>query len=196
MEKTLHQFLDFMANSQRYFINFTRIAIFIVMAWIGGLKAFPYEAEGIIPFVANSPLMSFMLDRPAPEYNEHKNKEGQHVPKNIEWHHANNTYIFSYLLGTVIVIIGVLALLGIYNTKMGLIGGLLTFGMSVVTLSFMMTTPEVWVPALGGEHHGFPYLSVAGRLVIKDVIMMGAGLLIASDSASSLLKKTARTNKQ
>jgi len=193
MEKTLHQFLDFMANSQRYFINFTRIAIFIVMAWIGGLKAFPYEAEGIIPFVANSPLMSFMLDRPAPEYNEHKNKEGQHVPKNIEWHHANNTYIFSYLLGTVIVIIGVLALLGIYNPKMGLIGGLLTFGMSVVTLSFMMTTPEVWVPALGGEHHGFPYLSVAGRLVIKDVIMMGAGLLIASDSAISLLKKTART---
>ncbi|MEJ5961028.1 DUF417 family protein [Pedobacter immunditicola] len=193
MEKTLHQFLNFMANSQRYFVNFTRIAIFIVMAWIGGLKAFPYEAEGIIPFVANSPLMSFMLDRPAPEYNEHKNKEGQHVPKNIEWHHANNTYIFSYLLGTVIVMIGVLALLGIYNAKLGLIGGLLTVGMSVVTLTFMMTTPEVWVPALGGEHHGFPYLSVAGRLVIKDVIMLGAGLLVASDSAISLLKQTART---
>ena len=188
MEKTLHQFLDFMAKSQRYFINFTRIAIFIVMAWIGGLKAFPYEAEGIIPFVANSPLMSFMLDRPAPEYKEHKNKEGELVSKNIEWHHANNTYIFSYLLGTVIVVIGVLALLGIYHAKLGLIGGLLTFGMSVVTLSFMITTPEVWVPALGGEHHGFPYLSVAGRLVIKDVIMMGAGLLIASDAAISLLK--------
>jgi len=194
MEKTLHQFLDFMANSQRYFINFTRIAIFIVMAWIGGLKAFPYEAEGIIPFVANSPLMSFMLDRPAPEYKEHKNKEGEYVPKNIEWHHANNTYIFSYLLGAVIVVIGIFALLGIFNAKLGLIGGLLTVGMSVVTQTFMMTTPEVWVPALGGEHHGFPYLSVAGRLVIKDVIMMGAGLLIASDSAISLLKKTARTS--
>ncbi len=189
MEKTMHQLLDFLASSQRYFINFTRIAIFIVMAWIGGLKVFPYEAEGIIPFVANSPFMSFMLNKPAPEYKDHKNKEGEYVPKNIEWHQANGTYIFSYFLGTVIVAIGVLTLLGIFNLKLGLIGGLLTFGMSLVTLSFMITTPEVWVPALGGEHHGFPYLSVAGRLVIKDIIMMGAGLLVASDAAKRLLEK-------
>jgi uncharacterized membrane protein YkgB len=31
------------------------------MAWIGGLKAFQYEADGIVPFVANSPLMSFSI---------------------------------------------------------------------------------------------------------------------------------------
>ncbi|HAO28722.1 MAG TPA: DUF417 domain-containing protein, partial [Chryseobacterium indologenes] len=42
-----------------YALNFLRISIFIVMAWIGGLKAFQYEADGIVPFVANSPLMSF-----------------------------------------------------------------------------------------------------------------------------------------
>jgi uncharacterized membrane protein YkgB len=191
MEKTMHHFLEFLVRSQRYFVNFTRIAIFIVMAWIGGLKALPYEAEGIIPFVANSPLMSFMLDRPAPEYKQHQNKEGQYVPKNIEWHKANNTYVFSYLLGTVIVLIGVLTLLGIFNARLGLIGGLLTVGMSVVTLSFMLSTPEVYVPALGGDHHGFPYLSVAGRLVIKDVIMLGAGLLVAAESAKSILKKSA-----
>ena len=29
------------------------------MAWIGGLKAFQYEADGIVPFVTNSPFMSF-----------------------------------------------------------------------------------------------------------------------------------------
>ncbi|VEH65971.1 Inner membrane protein ykgB [Rodentibacter pneumotropicus] len=44
---------------QRQFINFIRIAIFIVMAWIGGLKAFQYEADGIAHFVSNSPFMSF-----------------------------------------------------------------------------------------------------------------------------------------
>ncbi|WEK17440.1 MAG: DUF417 family protein [Candidatus Pedobacter colombiensis] len=66
----------------------------------------------------------------------------------------------------------------------------LTFGMSLVTLSFLITTKETWVPDLGGPNHGFPYLSAAGRLVIKDVIMMAGGLLCASDSASRILKKT------
>jgi len=38
-----------LANSQSYFVRATRGAIFIVMAWIGGLKAFQYEADGIKP---------------------------------------------------------------------------------------------------------------------------------------------------
>jgi uncharacterized membrane protein YkgB len=53
--------LHFLANSQRQFIDLVRIAILIVMAWIGGLKAFPYEADGIVPFVVNRPAMSFFL---------------------------------------------------------------------------------------------------------------------------------------
>ena len=83
------------------------------MAWIGGLKAFQYEADGIVPFVANSPLMSFFYKKEAPEYAEYKNPEGKTVQKNIDWHKENGTYLFSYGLGTVIVIIGILVLLGI-----------------------------------------------------------------------------------
>lgn len=163
------------------------------MVWIGGLKAFQYEADGIVPFVANSPLMFFFYNKKAPEYNEYKNPEGKTVQKNINWHSANGTYIFSYALGTVIIIIGVLAFLGIWYAKTGMIGGLLTFGMSLVTLSFLITTPEVYVPNLGGDfptpQYGFPYLSGAGRLVIKDVIMMAAGLICASDNARKLFNK-------
>lgn len=163
------------------------------MAWIGGLKAFPYEAEGIIPFVANSPFMSFFLYKKVSDtdnYKLHKNKEGEFVPTNIKWHQANGTYIFSYALGTVILAIGALVLLGIFYPKIGLTGGLLTTGMSIVTLSFLITTPEVWVPNLGGPDYGFPYLSGAGRLVLKDIIMLGAGLVIAADSAQRILKKS------
>lgn len=159
------------------------------MAWIGGLKAFQYEADGIVPFVANSPLMSFFYNNQAPEYSDFKNKEGEVIPKNIEWHKQNGTYIFSYLLGTTIIIIGILVLGGIFNAKIGLIGGLLTTGMSLVTLSFLITTPEVYVPNLGGPNFGFPYLSGAGRLVLKDVIMLAAGLIIASDSAKRILEE-------
>ena len=184
-------FIRIFANSQSQFINLTRMAILIVMLWIGGLKAFQYEADGIVPFVANSPLMSFFYNKQAPEYKEYKNPEGKTVQKNIDWHQQNGTYLFSFGLGAVIIIIGILTLSGIWNAKAGLIGGLLTTGMSLVTLSFLITTPEVFVPNLGGDfatpQYGFPYLSGAGRLVLKDVIMLGAGLICASDSAKQLL---------
>lgn len=196
--------LQFLAGSQSQLINFMRVAIFIVMAWIGGLKAFQYEADGIVPFVTNSPFMSFFyhnsgktaLDeegKEVPQYRLHRNPEGKMVAKNIEWHKENGTYAFSYGLGTMIVSIGLLVLLGIWSPKIGLWGGLLTFGMSIVTLSFLITTPEVYVPNLGGDmptpNFGFPYLSGAGRLVLKDIIMIAGGLIVASDSAKKLLKR-------
>jgi len=189
----MNNLLHFLASGQRGFIHLLRISIFIVMAWIGGLKAFQYEADGIVPFVANSPLMGFFYAKEAPEYQAYKNPEGKTVTKNIDWHKANGTYIFSYGLGTAIVAIGLLTLAGIWSAKLGVVGGLLTFLMSIVTLSFLITTPEVYVPNLGGDfptpNHGFPYLSGAGRLVLKDVIMLAAGLIVASDAAQRMLKK-------
>ena len=66
--------------------------------------------------------------------------------------------------------------------------------MFIVTLTFLITTPEVYVPNLGGDlptpHYGFPYLSGAGRLVLKDIIMMAGGLIIAADSANKLKKRS------
>jgi len=190
----MNALLEQLARSQSLFINAARIAILIVMVWIGGLKAFPYEADGIVPFVANSPFMSFFYNKKAPEYQNYKNPEGKTVQKNIDWHKENNTYGFAYGLGLVIVLIGLLTFLGIWYPQIGLWGGLLTFGMSLVTLSFLITTPEVYVPNLGGDfptpHYGFPYLSGAGRLVLKDVIMMAAGLICASDCAGRMIRRT------
>src|SRR5690606_4910151 len=190
MSQIFNALVEFLAGNQCRFIHFIRISIFIVMTWIGGLKAYQYEADGIVPFVANSPFMSFFYAKKAPEYMEYKNPEGKTVKKNTDWHKENNTYIFSYGLGIVILIIGTLTLLGTWYAKIGLTGGLLTAGMSVITLTFLITTPEVYVPDLGGDfptpQHGFPYLSGAGRLVIKDIIMLAAGLVCASDSAKKI----------
>ena len=71
------------------------------------------------------------------------------------------------------------------------LGGFLIFLMSFVTLSFLTTTPECWVPALGDINHGFPFLSGAGRLVVKDSIMMGAALVVMADSAKAYLRRRA-----
>ena len=78
-------------------------------------------------------------------------------------------------LGILIMTIGILTFLGIFSPKLGLAGAGLAIIMTLGTLSFLVTTPEVWVPDLGSGEHGFPLLSGAGRLVIKDTaILAGA----------------------
>lgn len=171
-------------------VKFLRIAISVILIWIGALKAVPYEAEGITHFVANSPFMRFFYEHPT-EYKQHKNKEGELVPENRAWHRQNNTYGYAYGLGALLVVMGALLLLNGVNPLLGVAGGMLVVVMSAGTLSFLITTPETWVPALGDAHHGFPYLSVAGRLVIKDLIMMAGGVVVASDSAKAYLRRAA-----
>ena len=74
--------LQLAASSQTLGINLIRVTILIVFVWIGGLKFQNYEAEGIVPFVANSPFMSFFYTQKAPEYKNYKLKEGNSTPPN------------------------------------------------------------------------------------------------------------------
>lgn len=177
------------ARADRVGVTVTRVGLVVVLVWIGGLKAFRYEADGIVPFVANSPVMSFFYRQPAGEYRKHMNREGQVVAANREWHERNGTYLFAYGLGSVIVAYGVMIALHPWLPKVATVGSFLVFVMSFVTLSFLVTTPECWVPSLGGPEHGFPLLSGPGRLVVKDAIMMGAALVTMADSAKAVLRK-------
>ena len=185
----MKRLMEKMAGLDRVGITLTRWGLIVVLLWIGGLKVFKYEADGIVPFVANSPTMSFFYKYPAPDYKKHMNPEGALVPANREWHEQNRTYLFSYGLGAVIVLYGLMLLLHPLLPQVAAVGGLLVAIMSLVTLSFLITTPENWVPALGDMEHGFPYLSGRGRLVIKDAIMFGAGLVVMADSAKTFLRR-------
>lgn len=77
-----------------------------------------------MPFVAESPFMSFLMNNPA-DYRAHMNPESKLAPENRQWH----------------------------------------------------------------QEHGFPYLNGRGRLVIKDVIMMGAALVCMADSTKRYLHR-------
>lgn len=188
----MEKLLSIAASLQSIGIHIARIGIVIVLLWIGGLKAFRYEAVGIIPFVANSPAMNFFLKYDSPEYKKYMNKEGEYKPENIAWHKENNTYLFSYGLGAVIVVIGLMIAVYPVLPAVSAIGSFLAFIMSLVTLSFLITTPETWVPQLGDTEYGFPYLSAAGRLVIKDVIMMGAAVVTMAQAARKHLENKNR----
>ncbi|HVJ41641.1 MAG TPA: reactive chlorine resistance membrane protein RclC [Dongiaceae bacterium] len=180
--------LGVIGRGDRIGIALMRIAIASIFLWIGALKFVPYEADSITPFVANSPLLEFFYKHPE-QYKAHLTHEGQLVPEQRAWQRENNTYAFSTGLGIVEITIGTLVLMNPVSSLIGLIGGFLAFATPFVTLSFLITTPEAWVQPLGDAEFGFPFLSGAGRLVLKDTVILAGGILVMADSARTLLRK-------
>uniref|UniRef100_UPI001178A066 YkgB family protein n=1 Tax=Candidatus Entotheonella palauensis TaxID=93172 RepID=UPI001178A066 len=106
-----------------------------------------YEANGIQPLVANSPLMSWV-------------------------YHVFSIQAFSNLLGIVLITIAVMIALRPVSAAIAAIGSGAAVVMFLTTLSFLFSTPG-WEPSLGG----FPALSVVpGQFLLKDVVLLGAAL--------------------
>lgn len=206
MNTTIIKTLTFFSGLQGLGYKLIRIAIFVIFVWIGGLKFANYEANGIVHFVANSPIMSFFMPnaseptvledgKTVKSYTLNKIPEGQYDTEKSQWHRQNGTYSFAHGLGILICLIGTLVLLGLFNPYLGLAGDLLCIIMTIGTLSFLITTPETWVTAseaalqAGEWADGFPFLSGAGRLVLKDCAILAGAILLLSNSAKRILSK-------
>ena len=96
--------------------HISRYGLVIVLLWIGGMKFTAYEAEGIKPLVANSPLMGSV-------------------------YRVMSVGGFSSLLGVVEIAIGVLIALRPVWPRGSAVGSGLAAGMFLTTLSFLITTP-------------------------------------------------------
>lgn len=207
MNKLFISYLQVASSMQGLGYKLIRLAILVIFFWIGILKFANYEANGIVKFVANSPFMSFFMKnasnnvlhpetgKEVKEYKLYEVREGAYDPVKSQWHEENRTYAFSHGLGILICVIGILVFLGMFNPYLGLIGETLCIIMTIGTLSFLVTTPEVWVSAtpealVAGEvANGFPYLGVAGRLVIKDTAILAGAVLLLSQSAKTILAR-------
>ena len=181
-------FITFIASLDRFGKKAVRFGIVVVFLWIGGLKFFTYEADGIVPFVANSPFMSFFYNHPA-EYKKHQNKEGELIAANRQWNTENNTYGLADGLGVMLVTLAILIALYKVVPLPSMIASILIFIMTLGTLSFLITTPESWVPHLTDPDWGFPFLSGRGRLVIKDIVILGGAIITMSESAALYLQR-------
>src|SRR5215831_9253324 len=125
-----------------------RYGLVVVVGWIGLMKFTAYEAEGISPFVAHSPLMSWVYG-------------------------FMSVRGFSAVLGVVEVAIALLIAARPFWPRASALGSALAVGMFLTTLSFLVTTPGVWEPSAGG----FPALSaVPGQFLIKDLALLGIAL--------------------
>jgi uncharacterized membrane protein YkgB len=134
----------------------------IIYFWFGGMKFTAYEAEGLVPLVQNSPILSWMYD-------------------------IFSVRGFSTFLGFVEVTIGLLIAGRILSPKLSAIGGFLSAGLFTTTLSFMFSTPGVIEPSLG-----FPAISVApGQFLLKDIGLLAASVLVLGQSLTAMSKKRA-----
>lgn len=134
------------------------IAIAIIYCWFGGMKFTNYEAEGLVPLVSNSPLLSWMYGF---------------------W----DAYAFSNFLGVLELTIAALILGRIISPKLSALGGLLSMGLFVTTVSFMATVPGVFEASAGG----FPAISVLpGQFLLKDVGLFMASAFIFGNSLKAM----------
>ncbi len=126
----------------------TRYGLVVVFAWIGAMKFSAYEANGIQPLVANSPLTSWL-------YN------------------IFSVQAFSNWLGVLEIAIAVMIAARPISRQISAAGSALAAVLFLGTLSFMLSTPPVWEGTLGG----FPALSVApGQFLLKDLALLGASI--------------------
>src|SRR5262245_43848112 len=134
-----------------------RYGLVLVIGWIGLMKFTEYEAKGIQPLVAHSPLMSWMYG-------------------------FLTVRAFSNALGVVEVAIAILIGRRHWSAKASALGS--AGAMLVVlspTLSFLFSTPG-WEPSLGE----FPSLSaLPGQFLLKDVVLLGAAIWSLGEAWSS-----------
>lgn len=132
---------------QRLGKKITRYGLVTVIGYIGLLKFTSYEAEGIEPFVANNPLMSWMYS-------------------------VFSVQTAAEIIGSWEILTAVLIALRPRSSTAAAIGSGMATIISLTTLSSIITTPGVW-----HEDRGFPFMSAApGQFLIKDLILLGASL--------------------
>lgn len=125
------------------------LGVAIVLIWIGVFKFTAAEAKAIEPLVKNSFLMSWLYE-------------------------ITGTQGVSNIIGSIEIIAAICLLLHFFWKRAGVIGGLLSALIFLVTLSFLFTTPGVFSVVEG--------VPVTDFFILKDVMALGISLMVVGKS--------------
>jgi uncharacterized membrane protein YkgB len=136
------------------------IGMIVMLLWAGSYKMTIPGADGIVPLVTNSPLIS--------------------------WHFKLlGTYVGSDFIGLTEVIAAILIIIGFFKPQIGIIGGAIGLIMFFTTSTMLITTPDSLV-----DVNGVKYMSFLGLFLYKDIIGLGASLfLITQFGKKAILKE-------
>jgi uncharacterized membrane protein YkgB len=126
-----------------------RAAMVIIFLFFGYQKWFEYEAQVLIPYISNGPLIFWMY----PVFGI----------RGASWFLGVSEWLF-----------GALLFLGFWNKKLGILGALgscITFIGTVTIIPFM---PNGWAASAGG----FPAMTGNVPFLMKDVLLFAASLYL------------------
>ncbi len=129
--------------------HLVRASMVIIYFFFGYQKWFAYEAQGLIPFISSSPLMSWMY----PVFGV----------QGASWFLGVSEWLF-----------GALLFLGFWNKKLGILGAAgscVTFIMTVTIIPFM---PDGWAASAGG----FPAMVGNVAFLMKDVVLFAVSVYL------------------
>lgn len=122
----------------------------VMLLWAGSYKMTAPGADGIVPLVNNSPLIS--------------------------WHFKLfGVYPGSDMIGLTEVIAALLIIIGLFKPQAGIIGGTIAVVMFFTTSTMVITTPGALV-----DVKGFHYMSFLGLFLFKDILNLGASFYLIS----------------
>jgi len=131
----------------------TSIGMIVMLLWAGSYKMTVPGAEGIVPLVSDSPLIS--------------------------WHFKLfGPYIGSDIIGLTEITAAILIIAGYVRPKAGIIGGLIVALMFFITSTMVFTTPSAIISVPG--IHGMRFMSFLGLFLFKDVISLGVSVNLIS----------------
>jgi uncharacterized membrane protein YkgB len=135
-----------------------RWALVVIFLWFGAMKFTAYEANGIAPFIVNSPIMSWL-----------------HALLGVQG--ASN------VIGVLELSTAAALILGAFLPIFSALGGAMSTATYLITLTFFLSTPGVAEATAGG----FPAISaVPGQFLLKDLVLLAASvsLFLASVQGS------------
>jgi uncharacterized membrane protein YkgB len=134
-----------------------RVSMVLIFAFFGYQKWFDYEAQVLIPYISNGPLISWLY----PVFGIHG---------------------ASWFLGVAEWTFGLLLLLGFWDKRLGALGAagsMVTFIMTVTIIPFM---PDGWAPSAGG----FPAMVGNVPFLMKDVVLLAVSFHLLKQDVTRL----------
>src|SRR3984893_13351682 len=144
--KKLDSLVQKLANSRLFKSDFdyhlVRGSMVLIFLLFGYQKWFEYEAETLIPYISNGPLIVWMY----PVFGV----------KGASWFLGVSEWVFCALM-----------FLGFWNKKLGILGDLGACFSFVATVSIIPFMPDGWAASAGG----FPAMTGNVPFLMKDVVL-------------------------
>lgn len=134
-----------------------RYGLVAILLFFGAFKFTAVEANGIQPLIAHSPLMSWLYS-------------------------IGSVRAVSNLIGSTEIAFALLIALRRVSPRLSALGSAGAAGLFLTTLSFLVTTPGVWVSVPGFP---VPVTDPTGAFLIKDLFLLGASLWSAAEALSA-----------